>query len=252
MAQATASTQIGHNLPIDIVIRQPMGFDLVLSSGFLAFARHAGVLRAVERSGSTITGVCGTSSGALVGALWAAGVTADGALERIVAQQPFALMRWNWKIWQGLYSLDAVIAQLSEWLPERIEDLPIPFGVGVMDQHGRARVLSSGPLPQAVAASCAIPWIFMPVDVGGEVFQDGGAVDRTGLTAWRALRGPQPTVLHLVDRTGGAETDLDAINAEVKIIKTPRSGAKFWNLGDVARQAQEAEDRALIVLSEVG
>ena len=91
-----------------------MGFDLVLSSGFLAFARHVGVLRAVERSGQDVTGVCGTSSGALVGALWAAGVQSDEILERIVAQQPFALMRWNWKVWQGLYSLDDVIEKLTE------------------------------------------------------------------------------------------------------------------------------------------
>ena len=228
-----------------------MAFDLVLSSGFLAFARHVGVLRAVERSGNEVSGLCGTSSGALVGALWAAGVSADGVLEKIVAQQPFALMRWNWQVWNGLYTLDDVIAQLTEWLPERIEDLPVPFGVGVMDREGRARVLTSGSLPHAVAASCAIPRLFVPVDVGGETFQDGGVVDRTALSGWRGLRGPQPTVLHLVDRTGGAETDLEAIDADVHIIQTPKSGAKFWNLGDVARQAQEAEDRAAIVLSQL-
>ena len=93
----------------------------------------------MERSGQDVTGVCGTSSGALVGALWAAGVQSDEILERIVAQQPFALMRWNWKVWQGLYSLDDVIEKLTEWLPERIEDLPIPFGVGVIDSKGHAR-----------------------------------------------------------------------------------------------------------------
>ena len=251
MAQTTASTQIGHNLLIDTVIRQAMKFDLVLSSGFLAFARHVGVLRAVERSGAEVTGVCGTSSGALVGALWAAGVKADGILERIVEQQPFALMRWNWQVWQGLYSMDDVVAKLSDWLPARIEDLPIPFGVGVMDREGQARIVSAGPLPAAVAASCAIPRLFVPVDVDGEVFRDGGVVDRTGLSSWRTLRGARPTVLHLVERTGGAETDLDAIDADVQIIQTPRSGAKFWNLGDVARQTEEAEERAEIVLSLV-
>ena len=228
-----------------------MRFDLVLSSGFLAFARHAGVLRAIERSEHEVTGVCGTSSGALVGALWAAGIGADGILERIVAQQPFALMRWNWRVWEGLYSLDDVVSQLTEWLPARIEDLPIPFGVGVMDREGRPRVLSSGPLPQAVAASCAIPHLFVPVEVGEAVYQDGGVVDRTGLDGWQLLRGSQATVLHLVDRTGGAETDLDAIDAAVRVIRTPKSGARFWNLGDVARQMQEAEDRAAIVLSQL-
>jgi predicted acylesterase/phospholipase RssA len=228
-----------------------MGFDLVLSSGFLAFARHVGVLRAIERRGCEVSGVCGTSSGALIGALWAAGASAETAIERVTVQQPFALMRWNWRVWQGLYSLDDVVAQLAEWLPARIEDLPIPFGVGVMDQSGQSRVLTSGPLPEAVAASCAIPWLFAPVCVDGEVFRDGGVVDRTGLAAWRTIRGSRATVLHLVDRTGGAETDIGAIDPDVHIIHTARSGARFWNLGDVARQVQEAEDKADIVLSLV-
>ena len=48
--------------------------DLVLSSGFLAFARHAGFLRAVEQLELPVEGLCGTSSGALSGALWAAAV----------------------------------------------------------------------------------------------------------------------------------------------------------------------------------
>ena len=44
-------------------------YDLVLSSGFLAFARQAGFLEAVEQLGLAVDGVCGTSSGALAGAL---------------------------------------------------------------------------------------------------------------------------------------------------------------------------------------
>ena len=47
--------------------------DLVLSSGFLAFAAQCGFLQAVEESGIAVDGVCGTSSGALAGALWASG-----------------------------------------------------------------------------------------------------------------------------------------------------------------------------------
>ena len=206
-----------------------MGFDLVLSSGFLAFARHTGVLRAVERSGLDVTGVCGTSSGALVGALWAAGVKSDEILERIVAQQPFALMRWNWKVWQGLYSLDDVVTKLTEWLPERIEDLPIPFGVGVIDSEGHARVLSSGPLPQAVAASCAIPALFVPVDVEGEFYRDGGdgshRTRRLAAAAWGSTDSPSSR-----RSDGGAETDLDAIDA-LSASSRPRNPAPSFGFG---------------------
>lgn len=49
--------------------------DLVLSSGFLAFAGHSGFLQAVEDSGVKVAGVMGTSAGALAGSLYCAGYT---------------------------------------------------------------------------------------------------------------------------------------------------------------------------------
>ncbi len=51
------------------------GCDLVLSSGFLAFAYHAGFLEAVAEAGISVRGVMGTSSGALSGSLYCAGYT---------------------------------------------------------------------------------------------------------------------------------------------------------------------------------
>jgi hypothetical protein len=50
-------------------------YDLILSSGFLAFAEHGGFLEAVEKSGVKIGGVMGTSAGALTGSLYCAGYT---------------------------------------------------------------------------------------------------------------------------------------------------------------------------------
>ena len=56
-------------------LAQEHGYDIVLSSGFLAFAAHAGFLAAVEDVGIKVRGVMGTSSGAITGALYAAGYT---------------------------------------------------------------------------------------------------------------------------------------------------------------------------------
>ena len=227
-----------------------MVYDLVLSSGFLAFARHAGVLSAVDERGDRISGICGTSSGALVGALWAAGCRGALLAERLSGQTPMSLMKWNPYFWRGLFSMNDVIDQLSAWLPARIEDLPIPFGVGVMSPDGSSQILTSGSLPHAVAASCAIPYIFSPVEIDGVAYRDGGVVDRTGLNGWRAISAQRPIVLHLVDRTGGANTDLSQIPKEVRLIQTPRSRARFWSLGDFDGQLNEARLRALLALSE--
>jgi predicted acylesterase/phospholipase RssA len=242
---------MGHKLRMNTVIRQAMPHDIVLSSGFLAFARHVGVLAAIEEAGVTVSGVCGTSSGALVGALWASGIRGADLAGRLSAQTPLSMMCTHARIWRGLFTMDAVIDQLADWLPPRIEDLPLPFGVGVMAPDGTAQVITAGPLPEAVAASCAIPYIFAPVDVDGISYRDGGVVDRTGLSVWRAARGPQPTWLHLVDRTGGAHTDMAAIPEDVQCIQTPSSGARFWNLGDFAAQVSEARSIAEGVLTRV-
>jgi len=233
---------------IETVIRHSMSTDLILSSGFLAFARQVGVLRAIEQTGTTVDGICGTSSGALVGSMWAAGHDSKVLEAYFSEQTPLSMLRMHRSVWRGVFSLHAVVERLREWLPPRFEDLDHPFGVGVMGSNGCAAVLHSGPLPEAVAASCAIPVLFAPVLVDGVAYQDGGAVDRTGLAGWRDIRGHRPTIVHLVERTGGAQMAPGAIPADVDVIRTRRSGAQFWSLGDVQQQVLEAEQRALKVL----
>lgn len=223
--------------------------DLLLSSGFLAFARHVGVIQAVEARGLAVDAVIGTSSGALVGALWAAGV--DGArLEAMVAsRRPLSLLSLHARPWIGAFSLDPLVTWLRDHLPARIEHLPRPFAAGVMAPDGQPRLLTEGPLPEAVAASCAIPWLFAPVEHGGTRWRDGGVVDRLMVGPWRQWRGDRPALAHLVDRSAGRDV-LDGLDG-VPIVRTPRSGASFWSLGDVPAAVAVARERAEGVLAGV-
>jgi len=235
--------------------------DLVLSSGFLAFARHLGFLQGFEEAGLRAGALCGTSSGALVGAMWASGLSIEAIREELTERPPSTMLQGHWRIWRGLFLFDRAIARLRELLPPRVEDLPIPFAAGVRGPDRRHALLTSGPLPEVVAASCAMPFVFAPVAVDGVRYQDGGAIDRLGLEPWRALRGDQPTVIHWVDPGGlptggrdkaagrhnsGKEDDVDVGDAAV--VQTPRSGANFWNLGDVAAQLEEARALTLAAL----
>jgi len=210
--------------------------DLVLSSGYLAFARHCGFLRAVEESGLQVDGVCGTSSGALVGALWSAGGTAEEIAVELSRQRPRDVMRLRWAFWGGLFSLEPLIERLRDWLPATFEELGRPFGVGVVGPDG-AEVIASGPLVEAVAASCAMPYVFAPVRLGARRYVDGGAADRVGLAGWRELRGERDALVHLVERTRGREVPLPE---GVPVVRTPRSGASFGSLGDFEGQLEEA------------
>lgn len=231
----------------------PLRADLVLSSGFLAFAEHAGFLAAVEAAEIEVTGVCGTSSGALAGVGVAAGLGRDELLARLFARPPIAFLRPSWTPWRGLASLSGVVELLREVLPPRFEDLPLPFGVGVVNEAGRAELVTSGPLPEAVAASMAIPRVFLPVRVGERLLADGGVVDRTGLAAWRARRG-KPVILHLLESTGsrfgGTATDGDPGDGDpdVTVVRSPRSKASFFSLGDVQNRFEATRDRALAAL----
>ncbi len=132
----------------------------------------------------------------------------------------------------------AIIADLADRLPEDFQALSRPFAVGVMTPDGGHRLVRTGPLARAVAASCAIPGLFSPVPLDGVPCADGGFTDRVGARAWQAWRGERPAVVHLVDRSGGTDTD-PGIDGLV-VVRTPRSFARLWNLGDVEARFKEA------------
>lgn len=220
-----------------------MGVDLVLSSGFLAFAEQAGFLAAVEQAGIEVDAVCGTSSGALAGVLWAAGLPAEAILDRLCAAAPLSQVAPHPRVWEGLFTLDPVRRVLAEHLPARLEELRVPVGVGTVAPGKVPRLVTRGPAVDAVLASCAVPWLFAPVPLDGVAHLDGGAVDRTFLGPWRDHRGDRPVVLHLVDRSAGAADT--PIPPRTAVVRSPRSGARLWNLGDTRARFLRTRDAAL-------
>src|SRR5215831_14799966 len=73
-------------------------YTLALSSGFFGFFAHAGVMSVLEEEGLLPGRVCGSSAGALVGGLWAAGVAA-----RRICDELLALRREHfWDVRPGL------------------------------------------------------------------------------------------------------------------------------------------------------
>ncbi|MEQ1567431.1 MAG: patatin-like phospholipase family protein, partial [Myxococcota bacterium] len=80
-----------------------------MSSGFLAFGAHTGFLAGVEELGLPVEAVCGTSSGALIGALWAAGMPAREVYAEVTRHPPLAWARPHARPWRGVLSLGPMI-----------------------------------------------------------------------------------------------------------------------------------------------
>ena len=153
---------------------------LVLGSGGARGLAHIGAIRALEEKGFSIDCIAGSSMGALVGGMYAAGkldVYADwvGKLEQ---SDVLRLVDWTLS-GGGLIRGDKIINRLRTMVGEaRIEELPIDFTAVAVDiEQGRELWLSEGPLFDAIRGSIAIPGLFTPHRYRGRLLVDGGILN---------------------------------------------------------------------------
>jgi NTE family protein len=152
----------------------PPSVGLALGGGFARGLAHIGVLKVFEQEGIPVNFIAGTSVGAVIGAAYCSGIAAK-ELEKIAALVRFRdFARWTISRY-GLASSDRMAAFLGKMLKCRtFEDLKIPLAVAATDfASGEGVVFRSGPLVEAVRASCAYPGMFRPVKVGGRLLVDG-------------------------------------------------------------------------------
>lgn len=169
------------------------GFDgrigLALGSGAARGWAHVGVIRALEEAGVRPEVVCGTSSGAVVGGLYAAGRL--DALERWARQldRRKVLSLFDFSLRGGLIKARRLLDELGEALGDpRIETLPLRFGAVATDlASGREIWLREGPLMDALRASIALPGVVTPAEIGGRWLVDGGLVNAVPISLCRAL-----------------------------------------------------------------
>lgn len=183
VSRKTGCGQRGLNL-----MDQPVKLGLALGGGVARGMAHVGVLQALEQAGVAVHAVAGSSAGALVGALYAAGLD-SATLERVALQMNWrGLVRLRLRR-EGL--LDA--SGLEHFLASQVGDLDfsqlrIPFAAVACDLiTGSEVVLQEGRVATAVRASSAYPGIFLPVRDGGRVLVDGGVVNNVPTSVVRSL-----------------------------------------------------------------
>lgn len=157
-------------------------YGIVLGGGGSRGFAHLGVLKALEEKGIKADIIAGTSAGAIVGSVIADGKSPDEAYKLLKGKSfyDYTSMRIPRK---GFFSLDGLHKNLDNILDaENIEELKIPFYACVANLNsGRAEYLQTGNLTKAVVASAAIPILFTPISINGDIYADGGLVDNLPL-----------------------------------------------------------------------
>ena len=155
-----------------------MKVGLSLSGGGARGITHLGILKALEEFGVSIHCISGTSVGAIIGALYAAGNSPDKILDIIIKTHFFRSIRPAWTL-KGLLSMDSLYTILLKYFPDNtFQSLSIPLTVAATDiQKGKSTYFSDGELVPALMASSCVPAMFNPVTFNGGLYVDGGIMD---------------------------------------------------------------------------
>ena len=195
---------------------------LVLSGGGARGAAHIGVLKMLEAQRIPVDAIAGTSMGAVVGGLYASGLssseiealidspewrsafaeTVPRRLEsfrrktedqRYLVKLPLGLNAGRFRLPRGLVSPQAVMQLLRRaTLPvasvARFDDLPTRYRAVSTDlESGESVVLEGGDLATAMRASSSAPGVFAPIELDGRLLVDGGLADNLPVEVARSM-----------------------------------------------------------------
>jgi NTE family protein len=182
----------------------------VFGGGGALGACEVGMLRALLEAGITPDLVLGTSVGAINGAVFAEDPSLEGVarLEKVWTEldtggvfEGSLLTRLGTAVRTRTYlhSNEPLRQLLFEALgASPIEDLPLRFAcVATCIERAAETWFSRGPAVEAVLASCAVPGLLPPVEIGGEHYLDGGLVDSVPLGRAVELGATRIFVLHV-------------------------------------------------------
>lgn len=158
---------------------------LALGAGGAKGLTYIGVIEELDRRGFDIVAISGSSMGALIGGIYAAGkldVYRDW-VSSLARMDVLKLVDWTLS-GGGLIKGERIIATLREMIGEvDIEDLPMDFTAVATDIDQRREIwLSRGALFDAIRASIAIPSVFRPHVVHGRRLVDGGLLNPLPVT----------------------------------------------------------------------
>lgn len=233
--------------------------SLVLGSGGARGLAHIGVIKWLEENGFQIKSISGSSMGALVGGIYAAGKLDEFEqwVLAITKMEIFTLLDISWKA-SGLVKGDKIINALTGLVGDvMIEDLPLQYTAVAADIVNEKEVwMNSGKLFDAIRASISLPLFFTPFRYKGIDLIDGGVLnpvpiaptfsDETDLTIAVNLGGKVVVeekvvkVVEPIDETNSAFSQ--KIVNFIEGFREPKTEeiSREWGAYDLANQAFDA------------
>lgn len=200
-------TQVSHAKPVESLPK----VTVVLAGGGAKGFAHLAVLRRLERDGVQISKIIGTSMGAVIGGLYASGMSTQD-IERVIGsldpsktaldlidrlelsnsdrtyqkQYPvdihFGIKNGELTLARGFSDGQRFLSLLQELTSHvssqaDFDQLKIPFrAIATRYSDGELTVFKTGSLALAIRASMAAPGVFAPVEIGDQTYIDGGLV----------------------------------------------------------------------------
>ena len=162
---------------------------LVLSGGgFRGFA-HVGVLKVLEENAIRPDLVVGASSGAIVGSLYASGLSAREVADAVARLDDSLFADFVLAGELGFVRGERLFRFMQQHLrKDLLQDFPIAFAAVATDlQSGEARAFNAGSAALAVRASSAVPGALTPATIGGRLMGDGQIASPVPVIAARDL-----------------------------------------------------------------
>jgi len=181
---------------------------LALGSGGARGYAHIGVIHELRGRGYEVVGIAGSSMGALVGGLCAAGRLEEFTDWASTLTQRAVLRLLDPSLTApGVFRAGRILDAVHDILGDvAIEDLPIPYTAVTTDLiAGRSVWLQRGPVDEAIRASIAIPGVIAPHLLDGRLLADGGILDPLPIAPMAAVNSDLTVAISV----SGVEADLN-------------------------------------------
>ncbi len=161
---------------------QPKRVGLILSGGAARGFAHIGLLRVLEKAGTQADVIAGTSMGAVLGAFYANGYSAEEIYE--IAKSVSWRDIIDFSFGNGLFKGVKLHTFLASHLPATFDELKKPLVISTTDvETGEEVFIFRGDLITAIRASSCFPGAFEPVVFNGRTLADGGIVNNIPVNA---------------------------------------------------------------------